>query len=102
MTVTTQTQEGVTVMKTTTCDATALATGVLNVTFEQYEKVIQASVYIEDPLEPDYIYACIASIATNVVTVTVYKQRMSTGNTWATVATGDLDGEDVVVVADCI
>lgn len=89
-------------MKTTTCDSTALATGVLNVTFEQYEKVIQASVYIEDPLESNYIYACTWSIATNVVTITVRKQKLSETNTWATAATGDLDGEDVVVVADCI
>ena len=89
-------------MKTTTCDSTALSTGVLTVTFEQYEKVIQASVYIEDPLDADYIYACTASLATNVVTITVYKQKLSDTNTWSEAGNDDLDGKDVVVVADCI
>ena len=105
MTVTTQTQEGVTVVKTTNSPALALITGAMDVTFEQYEKVVQAAVFLEDPIAGlnDTAFTTTWSVSDNVVTVIVMKTTISAVSPeWAIVETANLAGEDVVVVADCI
>jgi len=83
-------------------DGTTSGAGVLTVTFGDYEKVSEANVMIDGPNTTDYVFSTVVTMATNVVTITVYKSILTgaagTG-TWGAAATQAITG---VVVADCI
>ena len=103
MTVTTQTQEGVTVIKTT--NSPTMGSSKFTVTFEQYEKVVQAAVFLENPITADRAFATTTSLSGNAVEVTIKQTTISDDTpdpTWENVVTNDVAGEDIVVIADCI
>ena len=107
MTVTTQTQEGKTVVKTTNSPVLAAETGVFDVIFSQYEKVIQAAVFLESPNTTDRKYTTTRALSGNTVAVTIKKTTPSdesppSNPVWVNAETDNVAGEDVVVVADCI
>lgn len=105
MTVTTQTQEGVTVVKTT--NSPTLESGAFDVVFSQYEKVIQAAVFLESPNTTDRKYTTTRAISGNTVAVTIKKTTPSdesppSNPVWVVAETANVAGEDIVVIADCI
>ena len=103
MTVTRQTQEGVTVIKTT--NSPTLDSGAFDVVFDQYEKVIQAAIFLESPNTADRKYTTTRAISGNTVAVTIKKTTPSDDTpdpTWVNAETANVAGEDIVVVADCI
>jgi len=85
-----------------TTTSPSLSSGEFDVTFGECEKVKQAHVYLEGVNKDDYVFEATTSLATNVVTVTIKKQQISATNTWGAATTTDVNGKDVVVVADCI
>lgn len=103
MTVTTQTQEGVTVIKTT--NSPTLESGAFDVVFSEYERVIQAAVFLESPNTSDRKYTTTRSISGNTVAVTIKKTTPSDDTpdpVWVDAETANVAGEDIVVVVDCI
>ena len=103
MSVTRQTQEGVTVIKTT--NSPTLDSGAFDVVFSQYEKVIQAAIFLESPNTTDRKYTTTRAISGNTVAVTIKKTTPSDDTpdpTWVNAETANVAGEDIVVVADCI
>ena len=103
MAVTRQTQEGVTVVKTT--NSPTLESGAFDVVFSQYEKVIQAAVFLESPNTTDRKYTTTRALSGNTVAVTIKKTTPSDDTpdpTWVNAETANVAGEDIVVVADCI
>ena len=105
MAVTRQTQEGATVVKTT--NSPTLDSGVFDVVFSGYEKVIQAAVFLESPNTTDRKYTTTRALSGNTVAVTIKKTTPSDESppndpVWANAETANVAGEDIVVVADCI
>lgn len=101
MTETTQRHMG-TVREITTTTPTLDGSGNFTVTFGEFEKVVQAAVFLEQPFTSDFIFAVAAAKATNVVTVTVMKIDVTaaSANAWVVAETDDV--VDVTVIADCI
>ena len=93
------------VMETT--NGPTLTAGAVDITFSDFEAVadpadaISPMVYLEGPLVSDRVFCLIWSVATNVVTVTVYKMQLSATNTWGVAVTSDLANKDLTVLADC-
>lgn len=79
-----------------------LTAGAFNVTFGNYQKVVNAHVMFDDPGITDYVFMAVVTKTTNVVTVTVKKAQISVTNTYGAAITTDVSGKTFVVVADCI
>ena len=101
--VTTQRHMGTVRMITT--NSPELTSGHFDVTFGEYEKVVHAGVYLQQSLLDDYVLATATSISGNVVTVTIKKIDVTDDASpapWQNAVDANVNGEDVVVVADCI
>lgn len=87
-----------------TDNSPTLAVGVVDVAFGEMENVEDAFVYFENPSLSDFVFSASTSIAANVVSVTVMKLDVTAAAAaaWAVADTIDLDGFDLVVVADGI
>ena len=77
-----------------------LVSGAFDVTFGQFEKVAEAAVIFDGPNDDDYVYEATRAIATNVVTITVQKMQVSTGNTWGVAVDADVAAKTFTVIAD--
>lgn len=86
-----------------TTTSPVLDTGAFAATFNDYEKVVQAAVFLEGPQIDDYMFEATHSVATNVVTITIMKMQASAGSpTWAVAETANVDAKRVVVIADVV
>lgn len=76
-----------------------LSSGAFNETFDGMEQVLAVAVAFTDPLTNDYVFEATNSVSGNVVAITLRKQQISAGNTWANAVTSDFSGKIVTTVA---
>lgn len=83
-------------------EAPTLTSGTFEMTFGDYEKVVQAAVFLEGPQTSDRVFEATYSTAANVVSIWIKKMQVSATNTWGDAVTGDVDAETITVIADVI
>lgn len=81
-----------------TVSAPILDSGEYELTFGQYEKLLQAHVSFDDPLTNNYIYGAQRTLATNVVTITIKKVQLAVDDSWVNAGDSDITGTLTVVV----
>lgn len=86
-------------IKTTT--SPTLVAGAFDMTFGQFEKVVEAAVSFDNPATSDYVFGASRAISGNVVTITVKKIDVTQASpiAWANAVTADVAGMTFTVVA---